>query len=295
MATITLDEIIEYRPPVAKPPLPPIAAKCCLSSAERVDAANPAPAWSHLGILYAAQPALLDVPYVSSRSSGDINNAPVPDRSSGELPVSMGMNAFDSELAKWDVVEIVDMTADTTDSHVSQQGGDGCVDEAERQSLEAIWLGKSASRRHSWSIFQAEKRALTWWSGDRRYREYEDHTHIVYDITENPVQQAARLQTSEAAGPDPSLAVTGPTGAMCARTGNGPEGLSLRQDPAPRTDEAEETRSPTLCEGTQGVIPEVPTCNAPTNDESFQPPLDCSAREVALHHQRVCGPTALHP
>jgi hypothetical protein len=69
---------------------------------------------------------------------------------------------------------------------------------------------------------------------------------------------------------------------MCARTGNRPKGLDLRQDPAPRLEEAEETESPTLCEGTPSVVPEAPTCDMPTNDESFRPTLDCSTGAVVL-------------
>jgi hypothetical protein len=162
MVVITLDKIIEYCLRAAKLPLSLISNRYYVSSAKQVNTVNPAPTWPHLVPLYTAQLALSDVPCMPSCSSNNTNNAPVPDRGSGELVVSMDQNKFNRELAKWDLVETVDITADGTDSDVSEQGGDGYMDNAKRQPLKAIGmlspiiiLGRSV---------QVEKRALTWWS-----------------------------------------------------------------------------------------------------------------------------------
>jgi hypothetical protein len=108
--------------------------------------------------------------------------------------------------------------------------------------------------------------------------------HVPHTILPN--RRAAHTQTLEATGPDPLSVVTGPTGPMCARTGKTPEHNSLHQDQAPRTEEEEETQRPALYEGTQGVAPEAPTYDAPTKDESFRPPFDCSAGAVATERDR---------
>jgi hypothetical protein len=56
-----------------------------------------------------------------------------------------------------------------------------------------------------------------------------------------------------------------------------------------RTEESGEAQSPTLCEGTQGVVPETPMCDVSVNNESFWPTLDCFVGAVALQYISGCA------
>jgi hypothetical protein len=87
---------------------------------------------------------------VHSRAPEIVNHRPPPDLGVEKPATLMHPNAFDRELAKLDLVETADMAADGTDSDANQrqQRGDDCVDDAEGQPLETIWLGKSISHYH---------------------------------------------------------------------------------------------------------------------------------------------------
>jgi hypothetical protein len=93
---------------------------------------------------------------IHTRSPNIVNPYPAPDLGLNKLATLMYWNTFDRKLAKFDLVETMDMTADGTDSDISQQRDGGCRDDTERQPLEIIWPGKSISHHHSyhysWSI-----------------------------------------------------------------------------------------------------------------------------------------------
>jgi hypothetical protein len=101
---------------------------------------------------------------VHTRSPDIVNPHPAPDLGLDRPATLMHRNAFDRELAKLNLVETVDMTADGTDSDVSQQRDNGCGDDAEKQPLETIWPGKSISYHHSyhhsWSIWPDGQKTL---------------------------------------------------------------------------------------------------------------------------------------
>jgi hypothetical protein len=68
----------------------------------------------------------------------------------------MHSNVFDKELAEFDRVEIMDLTADGADSDISEQRGSGYMADAEREAPEVIWRGKFIMSGRS-----IRKRALT--------------------------------------------------------------------------------------------------------------------------------------
>jgi hypothetical protein len=58
-----------------------------------------------------------------------VNPYPAPDLGLDKPATLMHWNAFDRELAKFDLVETVDITVDGTDSDVSQQRDGSCGDD----------------------------------------------------------------------------------------------------------------------------------------------------------------------
>jgi hypothetical protein len=148
MVFIDLDNIILYHQPPFNPSRshPPISAGPYQSSRTTPPLTHPLP----------PRPPQTPSMAVHTRSPDIVNPHPAPDLGLDKPATLMHRNAFDKELAKFDLVETVDITADGTDIDASQQRDGGCGDDTERQPLEIIWPGKSISHhhsyRHSWSI-----------------------------------------------------------------------------------------------------------------------------------------------
>jgi hypothetical protein len=127
---ICLDDILQYQPstqPSSKPQwLPPISAG--LRQPETTRFTHPLP----------SRPP--PPPSIGVQS----HPHPASDFALKCLKPAMPMhpNVFDEELAEFDRVEMVDLTADGADSDISEQRDSGYMANAEREAPEVIWRGK---------------------------------------------------------------------------------------------------------------------------------------------------------
>lgn len=142
--------------------------------------------------------------------------------------------------------------------------------------------------KHSFCKARTTESRATGIASINEYLETESGKRHARVMTGNIVQQAARIQISEATGPKRPSAVAGPTGPICGPTRNGSDSPDLFQDITPQIVEAEGTQNIDLCEEIRGTFLEATRCNAATNDKNFQPLLHRCGGSSRL--QPVCRP-----
>jgi hypothetical protein len=147
MVVITLDEIIPYHPPPKFPsklPSKPSRSYGSVSSGECPSLRAPLPLTHPLPPRPLQIPSLV-MPCLHSCSSGPVDPSSIPNSGVGEQAVQVmpaNQNAFDRELAKFDLVEVKDATAVDTYIDDGDLWQDDCVDDIPGEEPDSPCHGK---------------------------------------------------------------------------------------------------------------------------------------------------------